>query len=94
MSKKNKIILAASILVAGFLSIFASASPDGLEKVAEDKGFIDIGYNLISGIIPDYVMPGIVYEPLAGALAGIIGTLITFGLIVVSGKIMIKFKKI
>ena len=94
MSKKSKIILAVSILIGGFLSVFASSFPDGLEKVAEDKGFVDKGYGLISGIIPDYVMPGISYEPFAVALAGIVGTLVTFYLIVFLGKVIVKFKKI
>ena len=94
MNRKNKIILSVCILIGGALSIFASASPDGLEKVAEDKGFIAAGYGLISGIIPDYLMPGIVYEPLAVALAGIVGTIITFGLVFLLGKMLITIKKI
>ena len=91
MNKKNKIILAASILIGGFCSIFASAFPDGLERVAEDKNFINAGYNLITGLIPDYAMPGISYEPLAVSLAGIFGTLITFCLVILFGEIIIKF---
>ncbi len=94
MGRKNKIILTISVLVGGGLSIFASASPDGLERVAEDQGFISAGFSLISGLIPDYVMPGISYEPLAVTLAGIFGTLITFCLIMLSGKMIRKFLKV
>ena len=41
---QNKFLLGGilvSIIVAGFISYYASSSPDGLEKVAEDKGFLD-----------------------------------------------------
>ncbi len=34
--------LAVSLLLAGVVSYYASSSPDGLEKVAEDIGFIDV----------------------------------------------------
>ena len=89
----GKIILLICIITGGIVSIFASSSPDGLEKVAEDQGFIDFGYSIIYGIIPDYVMPGISYEPLAVSLAGIFGVLITFIFMMFLGKIMIKFSK-
>ncbi|MFF5211594.1 energy-coupling factor ABC transporter permease [Streptosporangium sp. NPDC000396] len=32
--------IAVAALLAGFVSFYASSSPDGLERVAEDKGFI------------------------------------------------------
>ena len=40
----NKFLLAGiliSLAIAGVLSYYASSSPDGLEKVAEDEGFLD-----------------------------------------------------
>jgi len=91
--KSAKIILFICVITGGIISIFASSSPDGLERVAEDQGFIDFGYSIISGIIPDYVMPKISYEPLAVSLAGIFGVLVTFTLVIFLGKIMIKFSK-
>jgi len=94
MNKKNKIILTASILIGGILSLFASSFPDGLEKVAETHGFITVAQSLFAGIMPDYIFPGLSYEPLAVALAGIFGTLITFCLIVIFGKIIIRFAKL
>ncbi|MFI6395703.1 energy-coupling factor ABC transporter permease [Nonomuraea sp. NPDC050547] len=33
--------LGVTLILAGVVSFFASSSPDGLERVAEDKGFID-----------------------------------------------------
>ncbi len=93
MNRKNKIILAIILLIGGGFSIFASSLPDGLEKVAEDKGFIENGYNIVFGIIPDYTVPKISYESLAVSLAGVFGVLLTFFTIMLLGRIIIKFSK-
>ncbi len=89
--KKNLLsILAAALVVAGLLSPFASSFPDGLERVAEDLGFIDRveGIEVISAPIPDYVFPGIGNERTATAVAGILGTLAVFGAAYGLGKII------
>lgn len=70
--------LVTSLAVA-CLSPLASSSPDGLERVAEDKGFINLGQAAPFQIITDYVFPGIENEVLATILAGLIGTAILFG---------------
>jgi len=62
------------------LSPLASPWPDGLERVAEDKGFIEAALEPAFEIIPDYVFPGIGNETLATIAAGLVGTLILFGL--------------
>lgn len=72
-----------ALILALFLAILsplASSSPDGLEKVAEDKGFIDTALEASYNIIPDYAMPGIANGAEATILAGIIGTLVLFGI--------------
>ncbi len=61
------------------LSPLASPWPDGLERVAEDKGFIEAALEPAFEIIPDYVFPGVGNEALATILAGLVGTLILFG---------------
>jgi hypothetical protein len=66
-------------LAVACLSPLASSSPDGLERVAEDRGFIELGQEAPYQVIADYVFPGIQNEALATILAGIIGTLILFG---------------
>jgi len=73
--------LLAAVTVAIILSPFASSSPDGLEKVAEDKGFLDTAVEEppLTSPIPDYTMPGVESEGLATSLAGLLGTLLTFG---------------
>lgn len=80
--------LVAALLVAGLLSPFASSSPDGLERVAEDHGFLEKGFNLIAGPLADYVMPGIRSTSLATALAGVVGVLATFGLAYLVGRLL------
>ncbi|MBA7503318.1 hypothetical protein ES706_01926 [subsurface metagenome] len=67
-------------LVLALLSPLASSSPDGLERVAEDKGFMETAREAVFEVIPDYVMPGIRSEAIATILAGIIGTLILFSI--------------
>jgi cobalt/nickel transport system permease protein len=61
------------------LSPLASAHPDGLEWVAEQKGFLETARAPLYNLIPDYVFPGISNEALATIVAGIIGMLIVFG---------------
>jgi cobalt/nickel transport system permease protein len=61
------------------LSPLASAHPDGLEWVAEQKGFLETARAPLYKIIPDYVFPGISNTTLATIIAGIVGTLIVFG---------------
>jgi len=68
------------VLLLVILSPLASSSPDGLERVAEDKGFIGRALEPVINIIPDYVVPGVANETLATILAGIIGILILFGI--------------
>ena len=66
-------------LAIASLAPLASSSPDGLERVAEDKGFIDLGQESPFQIIADYAFPMMENEALATILAGLIGTIILFG---------------
>src|SRR5918997_6694413 len=75
--------LAVAIGLATAVSPFASASPDGLERVAQDKAFLDAGRLAPvqeSAPAPDYAFPGVDDPRLATALAGFAGTLLGFGL--------------
>ena len=56
----------------------ASGSPDGLERVAEDQGFIDTARDAPYTVIADYVFPGIQSEALATILGGVIGVTILY----------------
>jgi hypothetical protein len=61
------------------LSPLASAHPDGLEWVAEQKGFLEAARGPLYQIIPDYTFPGISNAALATIMAGIVGVLLVFG---------------
>jgi cobalt/nickel transport system permease protein len=67
--------LATSLVLAGFVSFYASASPDGLEKVAEDKGFADSAEEHATADSPlaDYGVKDVDDARLSGGLAGVIG---------------------
>ena len=67
-------------LAVTLVSPLASAWPDGLERMAEDRGFIENAQDAPYEIIPNYVFPGIGNEAGATILAGIVGTLVVFGL--------------
>jgi len=79
MKSKWWLISLLVCLAVASLSPLASSSPDGLERVAENKGFISLAQESPFQIIADYVFPGIENEALATILAGLIGTLILFG---------------
>ncbi len=70
------LVIAAILAIA---SPLASAFPDGLEWVAEQRGFLDTAQEPLYNIIPDYVFPGISNEAFATIVAGLIGALIVFG---------------
>jgi len=91
VKKYNSILvgLLIALIVGVFLSPFASPSPDGLERVAEDKGFIERAVESgLPAIIPDYAFPGIENEKLATSLAGLIGVIMTFGMTMLVGKVV------
>lgn len=64
--------LCAAIAVAGLLAPLASASPDGLERVAENLNFASLAGDTFA-IVPDYEIPGVSSTLLAVALAGVFG---------------------
>ena len=77
------IALALAVGLATAVSPFASPNPDGLEKVAEEKAFLDQGklHSLQQeSPIPDYAFPGIGNERVATGVAGFVGTLGVFAL--------------
>jgi cobalt/nickel transport protein len=91
MFKKNYFgLFLLALFIGGILSPFASSQPDGLEKVAEDQGFISSAISLFDGFIPDYIFPGIGNEFLATSLAGFLGSTIVFLIFSLLGKGIIK----
>lgn len=80
MKKNGWIIILFVALLLAIASPLASSFPDGLERVAEDHGFIEQAAEPSYQIIPDYVFPGVPDEALATIVAGLVGTLILFAL--------------
>jgi cobalt/nickel transport protein len=83
--KNTRFVVVALFLclaVAFFVSPFASSSPDGLEKAAEKLGFLHLGEVLVWGhsLMPDYSIPWLGEGPISGMIAGLVGTLVIFGL--------------
>ncbi|MGW6014016.1 energy-coupling factor ABC transporter permease [Streptomyces sp. NPDC055210] len=71
--------LATSLVLAGFVSFYASANPDGLEKVASDKG-IDAkaeDHATADSPLADYGVEGLTNSRISGGLAGVIGVGVT-----------------
>ncbi|MGJ5673821.1 MAG: energy-coupling factor ABC transporter permease [Nostochopsis sp.] len=68
------------LLISGLLSLVASAWPDGLERVAENLGFINLAEQ-VRVIVPtplaDYSIEGL--GSLGTSIAGIIGSIVCFG---------------
>ncbi|MFI6059861.1 energy-coupling factor ABC transporter permease [Streptomyces sp. NPDC051286] len=67
--------LVTALVLAGFVSFYASASPDGLEKVAADKGIDKKAEEHAAKDSPlaDYGVKDISDARLSGGLAGVIG---------------------
>ena len=85
----NRGILAGGLLIALLLAVLsplASSHPDGLEWVAEQKGFLDNAQGAVFNIIPDYALPGISNAALATILAGVIGVIVVFGIAYLIGR--------
>lgn len=73
-----------SLFLAGVVSFYASSSPDGLEKVAKDVGFIETAkdHTNADGTLAAYGVKGIDNERASVGVAGIIGVI---GTAVVAG---------
>ena len=72
--------LAVTAILAAVMSGFASSSPDGLEKVAEEEGFLDEAedHDLADSPVADYGVRGVDNSRLSTGLAGLVGITITF----------------
>ena len=71
----------AITMIVILLAPFASANPDGLERVATDLGFLQSGQSAPFEIIPDYTVPILGGTPLSTVVAGVIGVIVV-GLVV------------
>jgi ABC-type Fe3+ transport system permease subunit len=80
--------IAIAALVVIVLAPLASSDPDGLERVAEDQGFIERAQNFFSGLLGDYAIPGVDNEWLSTILAGLLGVVIVVAIVLILGRVV------
>jgi len=70
--------LLVALLLAGVVSYYASNSPDGLNRVAQDKGFSSAAkhHGAKHGPFAGYETKGVDNGRLSGGLAGVVGSLV------------------
>jgi hypothetical protein len=79
LKKFYALFFIAALSLAGGLSFYASSSPDGLEKVAEDEGFLESAQDsaLSNSPLADYGLAGLDSERLSVGIAGVVGVVAT-----------------
>ena len=77
--------LAICVAVVIGAALFASGDPDGLERGAEDTGFVGAAEGSPFSIIADYAFPGLT-GPMATIVAGLIGVAVLFGVAWLLGR--------
>jgi cobalt/nickel transport protein len=84
--------LLVSLVLAGVVSFYASSQPDGLEKVADEIGFIETAKDpaTAGSALADYGVVGVENERASVGVAGVIGVAATgavaTGLFIYLGK--------
>lgn len=80
MKMRNFLIagLSASLLLAGGVSYYKSSHPDGLEKAAEDVGFLSDKADsaVADSPLAGYGVSGVDNDRLSVGLAGVLGVLV------------------
>ena len=73
--------LVVALVLAGVVSFYASASPDGLNRVALDLGFAEAerASATSGGLLAGYEVAGLGDARVAGGLAGVLGCLVVLG---------------
>ncbi len=100
MRKRNRLFvltgLGIAVVIAVLLSPFASSDPDGLERVSQDLQFDHQAIKETPAqklpfyqVFEEYALRG-VSERIATPLAGLVGTLATFGLAWGIGKLVVR----
>jgi hypothetical protein len=69
------------VLAVAMLAPLASASPDGLERVAQDQQFSILAEESRYQVIPGYALPGVANDAVGTILAGFIGVTVIFLLV-------------
>ncbi|NUR10104.1 MAG: hypothetical protein HOQ22_08490 [Nocardioidaceae bacterium] len=80
------------LVLAGFVSYYASSSPDGLNRVAADHGFSSAQeqHRAEQGPFAGYETKGLDDGRLSGGLAGVVGTVVV---LVVAGGLTFALRR-
>jgi hypothetical protein len=75
-------ILAVALVLAGVVSYYASSSPDGLNRVAQDHGFssTEKHHATADGPLAGYSAKDVDNPRLSGGLAGVAGVVVVLAL--------------
>jgi hypothetical protein len=84
--------IAIVVLVVVVLAPLASSDPDGLDRVAEDNGFIGQAQNVVGGLFGEYGIPGIDDPTVSTILSGLLGIAILLGAVYVVGRVLARRK--
>ncbi len=79
---QGRLVWAGGLLIAlalALVSPLASTHPDWLEWVARQKGFLSLARGPLYRLIPDYTFPGLSNRAVATIVAGLLGTVLVFG---------------
>jgi hypothetical protein len=69
-------LLLVALVLAGVVSHYASSSPDGLNRVAEDQGFADTAEAGPDRPLAGYSTSDVDDDRLSGGVAGVVGVLV------------------
>lgn len=85
-------ILLVALLLAGVVSFYASSSPDGLNRVAEDRGFAQTEerHPNADGTFAGYETGEVEDDRISGGLAGVAGVLVV---LVLSGGLALVLRR-
>ena len=89
----TEVLVFGSLIAVGlalFVSPFACPWPDGLDHVAETLGFKahQAVRPVVGSPMPDYLFPGIKSVAVATSVAGLVGTVIAFGLALLLARLL------
>jgi cobalt/nickel transport system permease protein len=82
------ILALAAVLLAAVGILFASAHPDGLEKLAETLGLASRARTLFSTPLADYKLPFLDSSWFGKASAGLLGLALIYGLCLLVGRLL------
>ena len=84
--------LAIAALIVIVLAPLASPDPDGLERIAEDKGFLGNAVAAFYELLPDYTIPGLDGNG-STIVVGLLGIVIVFVLMVGLGRVLARRRR-